>query len=491
MQLRHLFQTSNLLALLLSSGLALPGYSATDGLTSPQPAEVPGDESVETTPSSQAKLETITLKVSDATSLSLGLDLENRGITLSPIAVVMGEKNFATDKEFTISVPLCPTQKVENEKLIFKRDYAGAFSAILKNCLANRHARLATSGVTVDGSITLKAAPEAATVNLVNYSINQSCGVVTNSVGASGKDFEIFADYSINQNRVDTVVIQSDGSIALIQGTPSNWAPLPPNLPADVCPILNVYSSSARPFSAADIMPIVSNQPFVSSKIIVRNNKTALTTFLKKASSGQPLKIKFWGDSITLGAGSSADSNSFVNRVVKGLQKSYPNTQISASNLGIGGGTTLVRYKQFATEVLADKPDLVIVEFLNDMLVPPSMVRSIYETLIQQAKDAGAEIVFCAPHLPSETFIMNNDGKGGGSAPYTKFIRNLAQQNLGVIALADVAAWSENLPKRGLRRESFIVDGIHPSDAGHAAYADVILQTLSPAAEAPKLKSSN
>lgn len=489
MQLRHLFLTT--LALLLTSGIALPSYSAADASSTIKPTELPSSTSVESPASGQATPETLTLTVNEATAISLRLDLVNRGIVLAPLTTVFGDKNFASDKDFTITIPPCPSLKVENEKLIFKRDHAGANIAILSNCLANRKARLAATNVAVNGSITLKAAPETTTANLANYTINQTYGVVTNLDGTSEKGTEILADYSVNQNRVDTVVIQSDGSIALIEGTPVNWAPMPPNLPADVCPIFNVYSSSLKPFSAADIMPIVSNQPFVSSKTQVRNNRTALTTFLKKASSGQPLKIKFWGDSITLGAGSSTDSNNYVNRVVKGLQKSYPNSQISASNLGIGGSTTLIKYKQFATEVLADKPDLVVIEFLNDMLVPPAMIKNIYDTLIEQAKEAGTEILFCAPHLPSDSFIMNNDGKGGGSAPYTKFLRNLAQQNLGVIALADVAAWSENLPKKGLRRESFVVDGIHPSDAGHAAYADVILKTLSATAEAPKLKPSN
>ncbi|MBC7997527.1 MAG: hypothetical protein IAF58_06275 [Leptolyngbya sp.] len=482
MNSRHLFLT-NLLALSLTSGLVLPCYSASDDLAVPDAPEATTQAPVESTPNQ-------TTPTGEANDISLRLDLENRGIILSPLRVVMGDKNFVTDKEFTVSVPLCPPKKVENEKLLFMRDYAGAAVAILSNCLANRHARLATSFVVVDGSITLKAAPESANANIANCSINQSCGVITNSEGIPGKDAGILADYSVHQNRVDTVVVQNDGTVALIQGTSVNWAPLPPTVPADVYPILNVYSSSTKLFSAADIVPIVSNQPYQISKTLVRNNKTALTSFLKKVSSGQPVKIKFWGDSITLGAGTSVDSASFVNRVVKGLQKRYPNSQITASNLGVGGGTTLVRYKQFTSEVLADKPDLVVVEFLNDMLVPPAMVKTIYATLIEQAKEAGTDILFCAPHLPLDSFIKANDGKGGGSAPYTRFLRNLAQQNLGVIALADVAAWSENLAKKGLKPESFVVDGIHPSDAGHAAYADVILQTLSPSVEMPKLNSS-
>ena len=426
----------------------------------------------------------------DANDVSLRLDLENRSIIFSALKLKVAGKNFSTDKEETVSVPLCQPKTVASEKIVFEKDIHGNLSSILSNCHANRFVPIAVPGMIVPGSINLKTISAEKSPTASDCDVNESIGLITLKSNSIQPTANIEANYSVQQARVDTVVIKSDGTLALLEGTAVNWAPQPPAVPADAYPLLNVYSSSARPLVASDIVPIQSQDAYKSVPAKLIQNKTALASFLNKAKAGGPLKIKFWGDSVTLGSGSTSDSAMFTNRVISGLTQMYPKCQTKGVNLGTGGANSIVRYKQFSKEVLSDNPDLVIVEFVNDMLLPVQMLKPVYEKVIDQAKEVGADVLICAPHLPLESFIPVKNESGVGSGPYRQFIRSLTRERQGEIAVIDVSGWSEGLPKMGLKAESFLVDGIHPSDAGHAVYADLILRSLSAQAQPAQSQTS-
>ncbi len=456
---------------------------ASENLTSPEaaPANMPQSATPETQPASTHNLITISYR----------LDLQHRNIIFAPMKLNFGQHEQLTDKETTIVVPPCPAKEVKNEKLLFQPDYTATPTAILSNCQGNRFSRLAIPGVVIPGSIILKADSQNSQPKMSECKINDNFGVITTKSARAGSTANMLVDYSINQNRVDTIVIQSGGTVRLLEGTPVNWAPQPPDVPNDAYPLVNVYSSSAKPLAASDVLPILSPQSYLTPETRVRQNVAALKGFLSKLQPDRTVKITFWGDSVTLGSDTTSDIAMFTNRVLSGLTQRYPECHIHATNLGRGGANTLVRYKQLASEVLADHPDLVVVEFLNDMTLPVSKLHNIYASMIEQVRQSGADLMFCIPHIPLTTFIPEVSTTGAGSKAYIQLLRNLEREHQGQVAFVDVAAWSEHLGRIGLKPESFLVDGIHPSDAGHKVYADLILQSLvreshSPAAPLPQ-----
>ncbi len=76
--------------------------------------------------------------------------------------------------------------------------------------------------------------------------------------------------------------------------------------------------------------------------------------------SGQPLKIVALGSSSTAGAGASAPSLSYPNRLAVELLRRYPGQSIQVINRGVNGEEVDTMLARFERDVLPEQPDLVI-----------------------------------------------------------------------------------------------------------------------------------
>ena len=82
----------------------------------------------------------------------------------------------------------------------------------------------------------------------------------------------------------------------------------------------------------------------------------ALTRFARSLTTGKS-KIVAIGSSTTAGEGNIP---AYPGRVLTFLQKEYPNAGITMVNKGIGAQEAPIELQRFATDVIAEKPDLVI-----------------------------------------------------------------------------------------------------------------------------------
>src|SRR5689334_20976715 len=125
-----------------------------------------------------------------------------------------------------------------------------------------------------------------------------------------------------------------------------------------------------------------------------------LTRFAQSLIRGRP-KIVAIGSSSTAGAGGIRP---YPERLKSLLQEQYPNPGIIMVNQGIGGQEAPAELQRFATDVIAEKPDLVIWQVgMNavwqgrDQKPPPpsfeETVEAIREGLVKLRKETQADVV--------------------------------------------------------------------------------------------------
>jgi hypothetical protein len=81
-----------------------------------------------------------------------------------------------------------------------------------------------------------------------------------------------------------------------------------------------------------------------------------LTHFAQSLTAGQA-KIVAIGSSTTAGEG---NIKAYPERLLSFLEAEYPNAEITMVNKGIGGQEAPIELQRFGTDVIAEKPDLVI-----------------------------------------------------------------------------------------------------------------------------------
>jgi hypothetical protein len=128
------------------------------------------------------------------------------------------------------------------------------------------------------------------------------------------------------------------------------------------------------------------------------------------------------------------------------------------------------------TEVFGLKPDLIVVEFVNDFALPAHVLQHDYEVILDKAKEKNVRVILCAPHLPSPRVSRSATWESVAERPYVSILRELCKKN-DFVALADVARRFQHLEKEGLRPELLYINGLnHPNDTGHAIYAEELVR---------------
>ena len=168
----------------------------------------------------------------------------------------------------------------------------------------------------------------------------------------------------------------------------------------------------------------------------------------KKLANHEPLTIVTWGDSVTAGGDASTPDNMFARLFPARLQMLHPNSKITAINAGIGATNTDHRLPNLEKEVLSHHPDLVTIEFVNDMPFDEAHLRRNYAQIIEKIHTSGAEIILTTPHFTMPEMMAKQLPRGGETRPAVEVLRKIAAENK--IALADVSKRWEHLDAEGI-----------------------------------------
>jgi lysophospholipase L1-like esterase len=206
---------------------------------------------------------------------------------------------------------------------------------------------------------------------------------------------------------------------------------------------------------------------------------------IARLESKEPLRLVVLGDSISAGANASAfiRANPYLppypQRVARGLE-ALGASHVTLINLAVGGKTSSWGLTRLP-DVIADKPDLLIIAFgMNDALrgdsvgALPRQYGSNMREMITRARRAlpKCEIILVA------SMIGNPDWDHLEQSRFRQFRDELLRLEGPGVAVADVTSFWAAV----LKRKSFADltgNGLnHPNDFGHQIYSQVILELM-------------
>ncbi len=215
---------------------------------------------------------------------------------------------------------------------------------------------------------------------------------------------------------------------------------------------LQALPLAAEPAQTAD--PTTTDA--IARRGLVSQGDTArLKAVFEKARRGEPVTVAAIGGSITAGGQQTKDpANRYIQQVAKWFEGTFPSSKIRFVNAGIGGTNSFYGAMRLQRDVLAEKPDLVIVEWAVNNQAGKDFAES-YEGVLRQLLRAPGNIAVI------ELFFMHKDGENA----------QMWQEVLGrhyhlpMVSFRD--AWWPELTSGRTLWEDLYADVVHPKDTGH------------------------
>lgn len=211
--------------------------------------------------------------------------------------------------------------------------------------------------------------------------------------------------------------------------------------------------------------------------------KAALSSELIEKLTQKPMRVLFYGDSITTGCNSSGTdqggpvapyAESFPVMVVKKLQEVL-GAQITYLNTAVGGWNTRQGIADMQARVIEQAPDLLILAFgMNDGGLPPAEYKNQISQIISGLRQVhpNCYVLLVSPMLPNpETTWFANQGE------YAAPLAELAKETPKTF-FADVTALYAEILNRKRYRDITANNVNHPNDFIARLYAQIILATI-------------
>jgi lysophospholipase L1-like esterase len=235
---------------------------------------------------------------------------------------------------------------------------------------------------------------------------------------------------------------------------------------------------------------IAQHQVFVSyfhddawQGILPEDQSQKLSKTHQKLERGEPLRLLFFGDSITTGVNASGRlgfapfADPWPMLVKKGLEKLYPEACIQDTNTAVGGKKTAWGLETLEENLLVHQPDTVILAFgMNDRELTPEEHVAEIKTLIERTQAAlpEVEIVLVATMLHNaETFKF-----WAGQYLFEDAYRRLLLPSHPELALVPMTSVHAALLKKKQYRDMTGNNVNHPNDFLARAYAHTILRVM-------------
>lgn len=197
--------------------------------------------------------------------------------------------------------------------------------------------------------------------------------------------------------------------------------------------------------------------------------------FFKKVLETQdPLKVAYFGGSITAGAGASRPEYCYRARVTSYLREQLPGRDIVEVNASMGGTGSFLGAFRVQQDCMKQSPDLVFVEYaVNDGGETEKQCIASMEGIVRQIWTANPQCDIVFIYTTVEGWFKSYQS---GEIPQSIRAHEKVAQHYGIasINVGKAAALMVNSGK--WKREDFARDGVHPTDACYQVYSDVILK---------------
>ena len=207
------------------------------------------------------------------------------------------------------------------------------------------------------------------------------------------------------------------------------------------------------------------------------------TLFSFKADN--PIKILFFGDSITqAGIGKSGYITKMAEMISsKGLSDKY-----ELIGAGIGGNKIYDLYLRHEEDVIAKKPNIVVIYIgINDVWHKTTSrtgtdydkFEKFYHALIQRIQKSGSQVIICTPTLIGEKYDSTNENDGDLNY-FSSVIRKIAlDEKCKLIDLRK--AFIEYETKFNTENKALGIltsDRVHLNEAGNQFLADTMWEVI-------------
>lgn len=210
-----------------------------------------------------------------------------------------------------------------------------------------------------------------------------------------------------------------------------------------------------------------------------------IVTTLFSFKADNPIKIVFFGDSITqAGIGKTGYITKMAEMISsKGLSGKY-----ELIGAGIGGNKIYDLYLRHEEDVIAKKPNIVVIYIgINDVWHKTSSrtgtdydkFEKFYHALIQRIQKSGSQVVICTPTLIGEKYDDTNENDGDLNY-FSTIIRKISQdEKCKLIDLRKSFIEYENKFNTENKALGILTsDRVHLNEAGNSFLAEVMWDVL-------------
>jgi hypothetical protein len=317
----------------------------------------------------------------------------------------------------------------------------------------------------------------------VDYLVDETWATV--GVGDASwplSDARVVASYEVALTRLDALVSDGRGGTEVLIGTPRLTCPQPPPLRAGYRLVATLLTSQ---LAAGRAFPVGGQAPSTPAATTV----DAVPHLRRRLERGEALRIVCWGDSVTEGAEASDPSRAYPRLLQSELEQRHPGATVEVEPVAVGGSISAQWLEperwplhSRAAEcdvrrVLALRPDLVTIEFVNDCILDAEAFDRVYGGVADVLTGAGVAVIAITPHRTCFGVDTVEDLFQPDPRPYVAMLRAWADRH--GFGIADASARWDQLAGVGLPFTTLLANGInHPDDRGHQIFVEELLQCL-------------
>lgn len=199
-------------------------------------------------------------------------------------------------------------------------------------------------------------------------------------------------------------------------------------------------------------------------------NWSKIKQLMNRATAGESVTIGFIGGSITQGAAASDESLCYAARVYGWWKKSFPQSQVSYVNAGIGATTSQFGAARIVDDLLVHNPDFVIVEYsVNDNDEKPynraDLFLETYEGVIRK---------ICSHNSDCAILIVHSVRYDDGSSMEDYHVKIGRHYDIPCISMKEEIYDKVLAGRTDYAFDDITQDMLHPNDYGHSIVASVI-----------------
>ena len=423
-------------------------------------------------------------------------------ITVDDVSVTVPDGTWRVgDQDVTISsgsrflIAGAGVHHVENEPLVLSKDAPGGFCKGTKLKGPQPIGPVNARWSLVEDSVVIRRERESLPLVVgKDYLVSAQYALVGIGTAPTVTPQDVvFASYDYRVQRLDSVVLNGDGIVEYIQGVPGVASVVSPEISPDSIRLFNMFRPYGENFFKKDHLFFFEKN---SSDISTGTTIGKIPETLKKLTRGESVTIVCFGDSVTVGADIVNPAESYVEQFRVALYEKFSPDQIDLHNVSLGGSRSIQwlykgNYHGLPRRpsdicdfqrVINLKPDLVTIEFVNDMTLKPEEWNESYNTIYDQLSEIGSEVILITPHFvhPGLMGLTGNPMRPVETRPVVGFLREFAEEkNCG---LADVSArweqsWEEGVPYITMLANHFN----HPDTNGARLFAQELMKCFSAA----------